>query len=110
MSASEHKDPEGIETIARFTECQDCGSTDFMMRRLGKEMVEAGLIDEGMDFGLDEVGGPIVDPRKLTTMLARSIRPGMYALRDVCIGCGRLQTVKIEKRNVVVGVGMKPAS
>ena len=93
-----------VEVIARFEKCPWCGSTDWMMRRLGKEFVEGGLIDEGMDLGIGEIGGTIVDPRK--PMLTASMRPGMFALRDMCIGCGRQVTVKIEKRPVPVGMAV----
>lgn len=99
--------PEGlVEEICRFAKCPDCGSTRRMMAELGKEMVEKGLLTEGMDVGLDEIGGPIIDPMKASQMLANSIRPGMFALRDVCIGCGRTVTVKIMRKPVGVTVGM----
>ena len=97
-----------VEVIARFAKCPDCGSTDFMMRRLGKEMVEQGLLDEGMDVGVHEVGGPIVDPRR--QLLSLSLRPGMFALRDVCIGCGRMVTTKIEKKMTTVGMTTIPGT
>ncbi len=86
------------EIIARFAKCPDCGSTDWMMKRLGKELKEQGLIGENMEVGVFEVGGPIIDPAKVSQMLSVSTRPAMYALRDICIGCGRLITVKIERR------------
>lgn len=99
--SSENQQP-AAELIARFVKCPWCGSTDFMMRKLGIEMIEQGLIDEGMDVGTHEIGGPIIDPRK--TLLTGSLRPGMFALKDICIGCGREVTVKIEKKMTRVGV------
>ena len=93
-----------VEVIARYAKCPWCGSTDFMMQRLGKELKESGLIGENMDVGIQEVGGPIIDPSKAGQMLAVSMRPAMYALRDVCIGCGRDVTIKIEKRLVKIGI------
>jgi len=92
-----------VEVIVRFAKCPWCGSTDRMMGRLGKEMKEQGLIGEDMEVGIAEIGGPLVDPRK--QLLSTSLRPGMFALRDVCIGCGREITVKIEKKMTVVGAG-----
>ena len=93
-----------VELIARYEKCPWCGSTDRMMGRLGKEMKEKGLLEEGMDVGLVEIGGPIIDPDKIGQTLAVSTRPGMYALRDICIGCGREITVKIEKKITVLGI------
>ncbi len=96
------------EVIVRFAKCPWCGSTDRMMGRLGKEMKEQGQVDEGMDIGLVEIGGPIIDPRKVSQMLSESIRPGMYALQDICVGCGRQFTVKIERRLMRVGMSTTP--
>jgi len=99
--STENNQP-SVELIARFAKCPDCGSTDRMMGRLVKDMVERGLMTEGLDVGTHEVGGPIIDPAKAGQMLSVSVRPGMYALRDICIGCGREVTVKIEKRLIRV--------
>lgn len=99
---------DGVELIARFAKCPDCGSTDRMMGKLVKEMIENGQLPEGTEAGLDEVGGPIIDPTKVNQMLSVSIKTGMYALRDICIGCGRTITVKIEKRSVKVRTGLLP--
>lgn len=90
------------EVIVRFGKCPWCGSTDRMMGRLAKEMVERGTLTEGIDTGTHEIGGPIVDPSKQT--LSESIRPGMFALRDICVGCGREITVKIERRLTKVSI------
>lgn len=95
-----------VEVIKRFDKCPDCGSTDRMMDRLGKEMKEQGLISEDMEVGLVEVGGPLVDPTKVGQMLTVSVRPGIFALRDICIGCGRQVTVKIERKMVEVNLQM----
>ena len=90
------------KVLKRFSKCPDCGSTDFMMAGLGKELKEQGLISEGLEVGLTEVGGPIVDPTiKTLTTFARAAR---FALRDICMGCGRQVTVKIEQKDVVVGM------
>ncbi len=103
---SENQQPQ-VEMIARFAKCPDCGSTDFMMKRLAKEMVENGQLTEGMDVGIHELGGPIIDPSKTGQMLTQSLRFGMFALRDICIGCGRPVTVKIEKKSVVIDLTSK---
>lgn len=94
-----------VEVVARFGRCPWCGSTDFMMKRLAKEMVEDGQLSEGVDVGINEIGGPIIDPSKAGQMLTMSTRPGMFALRDICVGCGRDVTVKIEKKTVMIEVG-----
>ncbi len=105
---SSENDQSPVELIARFAKCPDCGSTDRMMGRLTAEMIEKGLLSEGIDVGTHEIGGPIIDPSKSSRMLSVSIRPGMYALRDICIGCGREITVKIERR--LIRVDLVPPS
>lgn len=105
---NEQPDKPAVEVIARFAKCTWCGSTDRMMGRLGKEMEEQGLIGEGMDVGTHEIGGPIIDPNKVSQMLSASLRSGMFALQDICVGCGRQITVKIEKRLTMVGIGQAP--
>ena len=106
---TENQQPQ-VEVIARFAKCPWCGSTDRMMGRLGKEMVEQGLITEGLDVGTHEIGGPIIDPSNTDKMLTVSMRYGMYALYDVCIGCGRNIAVKIEKRLIMLGMGPPPGT
>lgn len=95
-----------VQVVASFEACPWCGSTRRMMGELGKEMKEQGLIGEDMQVGLAEIGGPLVDPRK--QLLTASIRPGMFALRDICIGCGREITVRIEKKPFKVGMVPMP--
>lgn len=102
-SANEEK----AETIAEYKSCPWCGSTDRMMGKLGKELKEQGLVGEDLKMGTTEVGGTVVDPRK--QMLSASLRPGMFALRDICIGCGREITVRIEKKLVRVSLGIVPS-
>lgn len=109
-SDKQQENNQGVELIARFAKCPWCGSTDRMMGRLAKEMVEQGLLTEGIDIGLAEVGGPIIDPSKTSQMLSVSTRSGMFALRDICVGCGREITVKIEKKPVTVGLGPPPGA
>ncbi len=89
---------EHTKVIVRFRKCPYCGSTDRMMNRLAKEMIKEGTLTEGIDVGIKEVGGPIFDPSKISQMLSVSIRWGIYALRDICVNCGREITVKIEKK------------
>lgn len=95
-------DQEQVEVIARFGKCPWCGSNRRMMGELGEELKEQGLIGKDMEVGLHEVGGPLIDPRM--QMLSQSLRPGMFALRDICIGCGRTITVKIEKKLTTIGM------
>ncbi len=76
-----------------------------MMGDLGKEMEEAGFIRSGMSVGLDEIGGPVIDPTMTGKMLTDNIRPGHYALRDVCVGCGFHRIVRICRKPVNVQIG-----
>ncbi len=91
-----------VEVVASFKKCPDCGSTRRMMGELGEELKKAGLIREDMNVGLEEIGGTILDPTK--ALLSISLRPGMFALRDICIDCGRKVTVSIEKKLTKIGL------
>lgn len=95
---------EDVQVIVRFDKCPWCGSTERMMGKLGEEMKEAGLLSDSLEIGLSEVGGPIIDPSKVGQMLVESYRPGMFALRDICLGCGREITVKVERKQVKVDI------
>ena len=91
--------------LKEFPNCQKCGSTELMMGDLGKEMEEEGLIRPGMSVGLDEIGGPVIDPAMTGKMLTDSIRPGHYALRDVCMGCGFHRIVRVSRKPISVQIG-----
>ena len=70
-----------------------------MMDELGKELRLAGKISETItDIGLQEIGGPILDPGKQAHKLTISWEPARYMLQDICMNCGRARPVKIEKR------------
>lgn len=91
-----------VEVISEFRHCPRCGSTRRMMEELGKEMKEEGLVAENMDVCLDELGGPAVSPDASKKLLGQTIKPGMFALRDICIDCGELYVVKIMRKPVLV--------
>ncbi len=91
--------------LKEFPECQKCGSTELMMGDLGKEMEQEGHIRPGMSVGIDEIGGPVLDPAMTSKMLTDAIRPGHFALRDVCMGCGFHRVVKISRKPIAIQLG-----
>lgn len=88
------------EVVALFDKCPYCGAKERMMETLGNELKEKGLIGEDRTVSLSEIGGPIFDPAKLGKLLVGSTVPAMYAAQDICLGCGRMHTVRIVKRQV----------
>lgn len=119
MTSEQPEEQGGAEVLAVFDSCPGivirdevlsrCGSTRRMMGSLGDEMKKNGELEEEMNVGIHELGGPIIDPRKIPQMLATSLRPAMYALRDVCLDCGEVYTIRIERRVVPVNVAIAQA-
>lgn len=89
-----------VEVIATFDECYHCGSKRRMMETLGNELKEKGLLRKDLNVGLVEIGGPILDPNRSSKLVVGGTVPGMYALQDICLGCGRPYIVRIEKKQV----------
>jgi hypothetical protein len=90
--------------IAEFDKCPNCGSTKRYAESVADEQREKGLIGEGLKFGIYQVGGPIFDPRKVNKMLVGSKVPVILALLDVCLDCGALYAVRLERSEVPLRV------
>lgn len=91
-------------TLEEFEHCPYCGSSKFMMRELGKLLKKKGFISEKLDVGISEIGGTVTDPNAPVPLIPGSIRPGDYALRDICRGCGREVTSKITRKPVQLSI------
>jgi len=96
------------ELLAQFDCCPKCGDTRRMMETLGNELKEKGMIGDDLPVGLDEIGGPILDPRVADKVLIGGTTSGMFALRDVCLGCGEVYVVRIARKEVILRTGPLP--
>ena len=90
------------EIMAEFDRCPVCGSTRRFAEEVAKEQVEKGAMEPGLKYGLQQVGGPILDPRKASQMLVGARVPAVFALLDVCLGfpdkpCGCVYAVRLER-------------
>lgn len=86
--------------IAEFDSCPHCGSTRRLAGEVAQEQVEKGQMDKGLKYGLHQLGGPILDPRKVNQMLVGTKVPTVSALLDVCLDCGTIYAVRLEKGEV----------
>jgi len=86
--------------IAEFDKCPACGSTRRWADEVAKEQIEKGVMDAGLKYGIYQVGGPILDPRRTNKMLVGSKVPVILALLDVCLDCGALYAVRLERGEV----------
>ncbi|MFW6125491.1 MAG: hypothetical protein ACOC58_00135 [Chloroflexota bacterium] len=97
------------QIIAKFDKCPSCGSTRRLAGDVADEEREKGRMDPELRYGLYEMGGPIVDPRKANEMLVGSMVPVVRAVVDVCLDCGMVYTITLERGEVPLqAVAMKP--
>jgi len=88
------------QIIAEFDKCPNCGSTKRLAGSVAEEQKEKGLMGEGLKFGLYQMAGPILDPRKVNQMLVGTMIPTISALVDACLDCGIIYAVRLERGEV----------
>lgn len=88
------------QIVAEFDKCPNCGSTRRFAGEVAEEQKEKGAVGEGLKFGLQQVGGPIMDPRKISQTLVGAKVPVVTALLDVCMDCGTIYAVRLERGEV----------
>ena len=92
------------QIIAEFDKCPVCGGSRRFAESVAKEQREKGLIGEGLKYGIYEMGGPILDPSKVSQMLVGTMIPTVAALIDVCLDCGTIYAVRLERGEVPLRV------
>ena len=90
--------------IAEFDRCPVCGGSRRFAESVANEQREKGLIGEGLKYGIYEMGGPILDPSKVSQMLVGTMVPTVTALIDVCLDCGAIYAVRLERGEIPLGV------
>jgi len=83
--------------IAEFDKCPNCGGTRRLAGEVDEEQIEKGAMEPGLKYGLQQVGGPILDPRKASQILVGTRVPAVFVLLDVCMDCGTLYAVRLER-------------
>jgi len=86
--------------IAEFDKCPVCGSTRRFAVSVAEEQREKGLMGEGLKYGIYQMAGPILDPRKVNQMLVGTKVPTVSVLLDVCMDCGTIYAVRLERGEV----------
>lgn len=94
--------------VAEFDHCPYCGSTRRFAEEVAKEQAEKGAMGEGLKYGLYQIGGPILDPRKVNQMLMETLVPETFALLDACMDCGCIYAVRLERGNIPLGDIIRP--
>ena len=88
------------QIIAEFDCCPQCGSTRRLAEEVAEEQREKGMMGKGLKYGLHQLGGPILDPRRVNKMLVGTKVPTATALLDVCLDCGNVYAVRLERGEV----------
>lgn len=92
-----------LQVIAEFDKCpgmkdgKPCGSTRRFAGEVAEEQREKGLMGKGLKVGIFQMSGPIADPRKVNQMLVGTKVPIISALLDICMECGTLYAVRLER-------------
>src|SRR4030042_7146338 len=85
----------------QFDRCPNCGSDQRFCEQLGNELKARGLARTEWVFSYDVRNGVVMDKAVQDRILAGSSLPG-YAIRtDICMECGMLYAVYIDRLNVV---------
>jgi len=85
------------QIIAEFDKCPHCGSTRKFAEEVADEQREKGLMGKGLKVGIFQMAGPVADPSKISQMLVGTKVPIISALLDVCMDCGTLYAVRLER-------------
>lgn len=91
------------QIIAEFDKCPNCGSTRRFAESVAAEQREKGMLGEGLKFGIYQMSGPILDLRKKNKMLVETKIPNISSLVDVCLDCGNIYAVRLERGEVTLG-------
>jgi len=104
------QDMSNNEVVAEFAHCPNpnCGSTRRFAEEVAKEQREKGAMGEGLKYGLYQIGGPILDPRKVNQMLVETMVPETFALLDVCMDCGCVYAIRLERQERPLGDIIQP--
>lgn len=85
------------QIVAEFDRCPACGSTRRLAGSVAEEQIEKGQMGTGWKYGLYRMGGPILDPKKVNQLLVGTRIPTVTALLDVCLDCGTVYAVRLER-------------
>jgi len=83
-----------------FTKCPCCGSENRFLEQLGDELKERGLAREDWAFHLDVREGVVVDQAKEAAIPIGSEVPGYGFITDICMDCGCIYAIQIERRDI----------
>ena len=86
---------EELQIVATFDICPNCGSARRFAWSVAREQIEKGVMGEDIPAGVHEFAGPLVDPRRMSTMLVGTMVPMIYALIDFCLDCGTPYAVRL---------------
>jgi len=81
-----------------FTKCPNCGSGQRFCEQLGQELKDRGLARPGWTFSYDVRSGMVIDANfTQTRMFAGATLPGFAIAIDICMDCGTLYAVRLNR-------------
>ena len=89
-----------IKLVANFDQCPVCGSTKRFGESLANEIRERGLASEDFRFYVTIHQGAVVDKSKERSIPIGSEFPVLIACTDICLDCGTLYAVQLQRDTV----------
>jgi hypothetical protein len=96
------------QIIGEFDKCPNCGSTEKLMESIADEQRKKGLVGEDVKYGLDDLGGPVLDGRMVGKLLVGSKVPAAWCLLDCCLNCGTIYATRITRGEMPLQVVQTP--
>ena len=88
---------EGKEFVKEFKVCPACGSKERFFETLVADLRERGLTSPGWGYYLDAKRGVVFDKTKEAVLLIGSTMPAFAFYSDICVDCGTIYVVKLQK-------------
>ena len=88
---------EGKEFVREFKVCPACGSSERFFESMVTELRERGLASPGWSYYLDAKQGVVFDKAKEATLLIGSKMPAFAFCSDICVECGTIYVVKLQR-------------
>ena len=88
-----------LEVVAEFHRCPACGSNQSFAMSVAAEQQEKGLIRDSLGYSLDQMGGLIIDRQMVKAENVGTPIPVIRALVDVCLNCGNVYAVRLERED-----------
>ena len=90
----------GKHSLKTFEKCPACGSEERLIEGIGKELKAKGLIDLNWNPCMQAIAGVVLKQEDWSALPIGVEVPGYVCETDVCIDCGLIYVVKLERKSV----------